>query len=76
MLSYIYRLVNEFETRHGIPPNLLYLNDEHVDRLKQGFCEEYQLHDIMNLLQMDLIIDGEVMHPHAAWTHTALKRAV
>lgn len=30
MLSYIYRQIREFENQHGILPNLLYINEEHV----------------------------------------------
>ena len=68
MLSFIYNLVQSFETSHGMRPNLLYLNQTHLQHLKQGFSEEYDLFQITNMLQMEIIIDNEAVHPHVAWT--------
>ncbi len=68
MLSFIYNLVSNFESSHGIRPNLLYLNEDHLHHLSDEFSEEYDLFQIMNMLQMEFIIDNETMHPHVAWT--------
>jgi hypothetical protein len=68
MLSFIYNLVNNFETSHGLRPNLLYLNETHLHHLAEGFSDEYDLFEIMNMLQMEIIIDNEAVHPHVAWT--------
>ena len=68
MLSFIYNLVNNFESSHGIRPNLLYLNHGHLRHLADSFAEEYDLFQIMNMLQMEIIVDNEAMHPHVAWT--------
>ena len=75
MLSFIYRLVSEFEREHGIHPNLLYLNDKHAEYLQQSFSNGFRLHSIMKFLQMELIIDKSIAHPHVAWTHTAQRFA-
>lgn len=75
MLSFIYRLVTEFEKEHGIHPNLLYLNDKHADHLQQSFSSEFKLHSIMKFLDMELIIDKSIVHPHVAWTQTAQRFA-
>lgn len=75
MLAYIYRMVHEFEHKHGIHPNLLYLNRLHSEYLKQSFANGYTLGQIMDELQMELILDAEVVHPHVAWTHSAQRMA-
>lgn len=74
MLSHIFRLIKDFENEHGIHPNLLYLNDRHVEYLMSAFSEEYSLQNIMALLEMELIIEKDIMHPHAVWTTLAQAR--
>ena len=76
MLSYIYRLIRDFEQQHGIQPNLLYLNELHAKHLKAGFAEQYSYQAIRDLLQMELIISKETIHPHVAWSSTVHKKAV
>lgn len=71
MLGYIYRLVRDFEHEHGIHPNLLYLNQFHSEHLRTAFAENYSMSLIMDLLDMDLVIENDIMHPHVAWRHTA-----
>ena len=71
MLSYIYRLVRGFEQQHGIHPNLLHLSTEHIKYLKEAFNEKYSLQQIMDILDMNLIIQEDIMHPHVAWTTVA-----
>lgn len=75
MLGYIYRLIKGFEQEHGVHPNLLYLNRLHSDHLKSAFDEGYSLGQIMAMLQMEMVIDPEVMHPRVAWTHAAHRMA-
>ena len=75
MLSYIYRMVRDFENLHGIHPNLLYLNRLHSEHLKDAFADAYSMSQIMDELQMELIIDHDVVHPHVAWTQTAQRIA-
>lgn len=75
MLDHIYRLVSSFEQKHGVLPNLLYLNRIHSEYLKTSFDESYSLGQIMTMLQMEMIIDSEIIHPHVAWTHSAKRVA-
>ena len=75
MLSFINRLVREFEREHGIKPNLLYLNRFHIEHLKAAFDENYSMNQIMEMLEMELIIENDISHPHVAWTQLALKKA-
>jgi len=75
MLSYIYRLIHNFEQTHQFLPNLLYLNPVHMQYLQDGVAQNYTLQTINDLLGMELIINRDVVHPHVAWTQTARKRA-
>jgi hypothetical protein len=76
MLSYIYRLIRDFEQEHGIHPNLLYLNQFHASHLKQGLDERFSFQAICDLLRLELIIDQDIMHPHVAWTQSAQRAVV
>ena len=73
MLGFIYSLVREFEVEHGIRPNLLYLNRFHAEHLKAAFDQDYSLPQIMSVLEMELMIENDMMHPHVAWTQVAGK---
>ena len=76
MLSYIYQQTSKFEQEHGMQPNLLYLNEEQAKYLKQDFSDQYDMDAIMNLLQMELVISDEIVHPHVGWTRFTQKCAV
>lgn len=74
MLSFILRIVGDFEREHGIHPNLLYLNHFHAAHLTTAFDQNYSLSKILELLDMELIIESDISHPRVAWTQIA-KRA-
>ncbi|MCW9029275.1 MAG: hypothetical protein OQJ80_10115 [Kangiella sp.] len=74
MLSFIYRLSRDFEKEHGIHPNLLYLNPEHLKFLREQLDNEAQLDNIVKLLGMEIMITSEVIHPHVVWTHLPWQR--
>lgn len=71
MLSHIARLIRDFELEHGMHPNLLYLNHVHHEHLKSAFDERFNMGQIMQMLNMEMVIDAEIMHPHVAWTEAA-----
>lgn len=74
MLSFIYRLVREFEKEHGIHPNLLYLNPTHLQYLREQLARDTQLDDIVRLLGMEVMVSAEAIHPHVVWTHLPCQR--
>lgn len=76
MISYLLRIIDEFKREHGYQPNLLYLNEFHLNHLKAGFADDTTMAVLCELFQMELIVDREVIHPHVAWTHTAEKLAI
>lgn len=76
MLGFIYRLVFDYDQEHGMRPNLLYLNHEHAKRLTDDFDHQYDLHTIMGILNMEIIIEKEIIHPHVGWMRMVHQRAV
>lgn len=75
MLDHLYRLITGFEQEHGVLPNTLYMNEAHCAHLKAAFAEQFSLGQIMEVLQMEMIIDREIVHPHVAWTQAADRAA-
>jgi hypothetical protein len=67
MLSFLNSLVREFRAEHGYAPNLVYLSAAHYSRLTNE-VPQFQNHDqITQLLQMEVVISNDAMHPHVAW---------
>ena len=75
MLSYLYRLAVRYEQTHRVRPNLLYLNPDHLEQLRHAFDQPDNLDRILSLLQMELIIDREVIHPRVGWIPALERRA-
>lgn len=71
MLGHIYKLITGFKQEHGVLPNTLYLSEAHCEHLQAAFDDRFTLGQIMEVLQMEVIIDREIMHPHVAWTQAA-----
>ena len=74
MLSFIYRLVRDFEKEHGIQPNLLYLNQMHLNFLREQLSPAEQPNAIFRQLGLEIIITQEATHPHVAWMKPAWQR--
>jgi hypothetical protein len=69
MLSFIYRLIRNFEKEHGFTPNLLYLNQFHLEMLRTQLDRKIDGSDLAHLLDMEIIISQDAVHPHVEW-HT------
>lgn len=67
MLSFIYRIAAEFKQQHGVPPNLLYLNPRHLQRLLDEFEAENDFEFITRFLGMDILVFPGHPHPQVAW---------
>lgn len=74
MLSFIYRLVHDFEKEHGLHPNLLYLNQVHLSVLREQMGSNIRLDELVGLLGMEIIITQEAIHPHVAWVQLGWQR--
>ena len=75
MLSFIYRLIRDFEQEHGIEPNVLYINEVHAHYLRNGFDEHFSYQTIRDILRMELVISREVVHPNVAWSASVARQA-
>ena len=76
MLSYIFRLIDQFQRQHGVEPNLLYLNEMHMLELRKAFSADETIQSITELLGMEMIISREITHPHVVWTQMSQRIAV
>lgn len=71
MLSFIYRLVREFEAEHGYRPNLLQISPQHFTELRLNLPDFTHRDEMTRFLGMRIIFSREAIHPHVAWTATA-----
>ena len=72
MLSYIYRIASEFRREHGYPPNTLFLNRQHLARLRLEFAG-VRVEKMVESLGMEIRVEQETGHPHVGWFDTAQK---
>lgn len=75
MLSFIYRIASEFQKEHGYPPNTLFLNRQHLARLKLELAG-VKMESILGFLGMEIRLEQESSHPHVAWFDTAQTKVV
>jgi len=68
MISFLYRLTNQFETEHGFRPNILYLNPKHYTQLRSDLAEIKNLGELVTFLGMEVVLAGEMTHPHVAYS--------
>jgi hypothetical protein len=76
MLSYLVRLATTFEQQQGCRPNVLYLNQQHYQQLRQDLASIKGLGDLVHFLGMEIIIAGEITHPHVGHSGADWPRAV
>ena len=67
MLSFIYRLLDDFEQEHGYRPNVLYLSPEHCAHLREAFSPGLDMADIRRHLGLEIVLDASLAHPRVAW---------
>ena len=75
MLSFIYRLVRDFELEQGMKPNVLYLNGIHFQRLRHDFVDPEDIESIINRLDMEIVIDNNAIHPHMSHIGSSQRQA-
>ncbi|UCE76305.1 MAG: hypothetical protein JSU62_10655 [Gammaproteobacteria bacterium] len=68
MLSHLYRIAAEFEHRHGVMPNLLYLNHAHFEQLEQALSGLRDSAALLRNLDMAVVLQQDVVHPRVAWS--------
>jgi len=76
MLSFIYRMMREFEMEHGMKPNVLHLNNAHFDKLRDDFLDPSNIEAIISRLDMEIVIEKNSLHPHLSWMESSYRKAV
>jgi hypothetical protein len=71
MLSFIYRLVKQFESEHGYPPNLLEISPIHFAQLRHSLPMLSQREELRRFLGMRILFSRDAVHPHVAWSAIA-----
>jgi hypothetical protein len=66
MLSFIYRLMREFERQYGEKPNTLYLNRFHFEHLRTACADPDDIAAMTQLLGMMIMITEDAVNPHLA----------
>jgi len=76
MLSFVYRLVDDYEQEHGLRPNTLYLSHNHLQHLTDSFSQGTCLENIIDYLDMEIILDESAIHPRVGWMNRVYSRAI
>lgn len=66
MLSLVVQLVNDYHSRHGARPNVVYMNETHYEYLREELPGVRAHDDIVSLLGVDIALSDDAVHPHVA----------
>lgn len=75
MLSFIYRLCREFEKDMGYRPNVLFINQRHMEHLCSSFAEEIDASEIRRRLGLEIVLRQDALHPSVNWLISASRKA-
>jgi hypothetical protein len=74
MLSAINQLTNRFEESHGFRPNLLFVNTNQLEILKEQLSEP-DIEILTQLIGMDIVIVESTTDPHVSWAQISWKHS-
>jgi hypothetical protein len=57
--------MKEYENKHGVRPNLIYINSEHFNSLRKQLAS-CRIEALPKLLGMDVVLSNDSSHPHVA----------
>ena len=72
MISTINRLTQQYEKKQDCRPNLLYLNTQQLELLKEQLCEK-KVDVISQLIGMEIIIVQNIQEPYVSWAQISWK---
>ncbi len=75
MLSFIYRLCWEFETKMGYSPNVLFINSVHLRNLRESFDEDTDFSTFKERLGLEILLRQNAVHPSVNWLLSAVRKA-
>lgn len=76
MLSFLFKLANNFEREHGYRANVLYLNQGHFQCLKESLAEIKGLDALNKFMGMEIVLMTDAGQPNLAWSPIEWKTAV
>ncbi len=74
MLSFLFRLVRDFQATHGYQPNTLFISPRHYRSLQQSVPGLAGNPELSRFLAVDIILSETAVHPHMAWLIPATAR--
>ncbi len=74
MLSFLFRLIREFQREHGFTPNALYINPFHYHKLRENLPDLQHDDALARFLTVEIIVSEEAIHPHVAWLNPARRK--
>lgn len=68
MLDHILRQAQSFEYRHGIKPNIVFINKDHYQVLQQYYPELFSQDPAISLgFRIAIVSNENLCHPEVAW---------
>ncbi len=74
MLSVLNQLTTRFEQKNGFRPNLLYVNTQQLEQLKEQLSEA-DIEILSQLIGMDIVIVENTSKPHVSWAQILWKHS-
>ena len=74
MLSVLNQLTTRFEQKKGFRPNLLFINTEQLEQLKEQLSEA-DIEILSQLIGMDIVIEENTSEPHVSWAQISWKHS-
>jgi hypothetical protein len=71
MLSFIYQMCRQFEQKLGYPPNVLFINSDHLENLHRSYQEGIDDETIRQTLGLQILLRQDSLHPSVHWLASA-----
>ena len=66
MLSFVITLVNHYEEKFGMRPNVVYMSESHYEYLREEMPGVREHDDVVSILGIDISLSSTVVSPHVA----------
>lgn len=74
MLSFLYRLIHDFQREHGFPPNVLNLNETHYRALRENL-PQLGHEETECFLRLQIVLLTDALHPQVSHREPLRRRA-
>ena len=75
MLSFIYKLLRDYQLNHHARPNVLYISHAHLAVLHTELEIHLNPDKIHQYLGMEIILRSRLSHPRVCWVESAARKA-